>query len=209
MAIRNDFAPGEVLAAADLNDTFGSKVDYPSGGADGDALIKDGTSAVWGAAGALTLITSESFSAVSSVSVNGCFTSTYQNYRILISATSSADNQNAFRLRASGSDNSTANSYTFQDFVADGNFVGGGRTTGTSANFARFGGDINYAVLEFTQVAEAKATGFISLSQAGVSGGLIYQYVGRHNQTVAYDGFTIFPPSGTITGTLRVYGYRN
>jgi hypothetical protein len=25
MAIRNDFAPGEVLAAADLNDTFGSK----------------------------------------------------------------------------------------------------------------------------------------------------------------------------------------
>jgi hypothetical protein len=27
MAIRNDFAPGEVLAAADLNDTFGSKVD--------------------------------------------------------------------------------------------------------------------------------------------------------------------------------------
>jgi hypothetical protein len=26
MAIRNDFAPGEVLAAADLNDTFGSKL---------------------------------------------------------------------------------------------------------------------------------------------------------------------------------------
>jgi hypothetical protein len=27
MAIRDDFAPGEVLAAADLNDTFGSKLD--------------------------------------------------------------------------------------------------------------------------------------------------------------------------------------
>jgi hypothetical protein len=51
MAIRNDFAPGEVLAAADLNDTFGSKLTYPSGGANGDALIKDGTAALWGSAG--------------------------------------------------------------------------------------------------------------------------------------------------------------
>jgi hypothetical protein len=31
MAIRNDFAPGEVLAAADLNDTFGSKLDVAGG----------------------------------------------------------------------------------------------------------------------------------------------------------------------------------
>jgi hypothetical protein len=31
MAIRNDFAPGEVLAAADLNDTFGSKLPYAFG----------------------------------------------------------------------------------------------------------------------------------------------------------------------------------
>jgi hypothetical protein len=31
MAIRDDFAPGEVLAAADLNDTFGSKLDLAGG----------------------------------------------------------------------------------------------------------------------------------------------------------------------------------
>jgi hypothetical protein len=31
MAIRNDFAPGEVLAAADLNDTFGSKLNIAGG----------------------------------------------------------------------------------------------------------------------------------------------------------------------------------
>jgi hypothetical protein len=31
MAIRNDFAPGEVLAAADLNDTFGSKLPIAGG----------------------------------------------------------------------------------------------------------------------------------------------------------------------------------
>jgi hypothetical protein len=31
MAVRDDFAPGEVLAAADLNDTFGSKLPYAFG----------------------------------------------------------------------------------------------------------------------------------------------------------------------------------
>jgi hypothetical protein len=56
MAVRNDFTAGEVLAAADLNDTFGAKVDYPSGGSNGDALIKDGTAALWGTAGKILQI---------------------------------------------------------------------------------------------------------------------------------------------------------
>jgi hypothetical protein len=30
---------------------------------------------------------------------------------------------------------------------------------------------------------------------------------GAHTTATAYDGFSIFPASGTITGTLRVYGY--
>ena len=54
MAVRDDFAPGEVLAAADLNDTFddlrdglASKADYPSGGSDNNVLVKSGTSAAW------------------------------------------------------------------------------------------------------------------------------------------------------------------
>jgi hypothetical protein len=32
MAVRNDFTAGEVLAAADLNDTFASKLDYAADG---------------------------------------------------------------------------------------------------------------------------------------------------------------------------------
>jgi hypothetical protein len=35
----------------DVNVALGSKADYPSGGSDGDALIKSGTSAAWGAVG--------------------------------------------------------------------------------------------------------------------------------------------------------------
>jgi hypothetical protein len=30
-----------------------------------------------------------------------------------------------------------------------------------------------------------------------------------HNLATAYDGFTFYPAAGTITGTVRVYGYTN
>jgi hypothetical protein len=39
MAIRNDFAPGEVLAAADLNDTFGSKANLASPSFTGEVKV--------------------------------------------------------------------------------------------------------------------------------------------------------------------------
>jgi hypothetical protein len=32
---------------------------------------------------------------------------------------------------------------------------------------------------------------------------------GQLTTSTQYDGFTIYPNSGNITGTVRVYGYRN
>jgi hypothetical protein len=32
---------------------------------------------------------------------------------------------------------------------------------------------------------------------------------GYHTVVSAFDGFTIYPTSGNVTGTVRVYGYRN
>jgi hypothetical protein len=212
MAIRNDFAPGEVLAAADLNDTFGSKVDYPSGGADGDALIKSGTAASWGAAGGLTLITSESFSAVSSVSVNGCFTSTYENYLIVCDGVipSGDDIGLRFRLRASGSDNTTTN-YAYVESYA-----------GTSASNRLSQNDTSWLLGNIDNGAgspcrinlgrpEIAAQTVFSTSTFNLQAAATFQSWsnGAFLATTQFDGFSLFPASGTISGTLRVYGYRN
>jgi len=117
MAIRDDFTAGEVLAAADLNDTFASKIVYPSGGADGNALIKSGTSAAWGTAGGLALVTSEDFTAVSSISINGAFTSSFDNYRVIGSLTTNSSGANLLaRLRASGTDN-TSSVYSSMTYI--------------------------------------------------------------------------------------------
>jgi hypothetical protein len=59
MAVRDDFAPGEVLAAADLNDTFGSKVDYAT-----PTNAQTGTTYTFVAADANRLTTANNGSAV-------------------------------------------------------------------------------------------------------------------------------------------------
>jgi hypothetical protein len=211
MAIRNDFAPGEVLAAADLNDTFGSKVDYPSGGADGDALIKSGTAAAWGAAGGMVLIASETPTAVSSISINGCFSATYKHYRILFVGTGSSGFGLRFRFRVSGSDNSDSD-YS-QQFLDVG---------GTTVSALRGSNDDKWQIgvirsTTVTSICDVVVTNpFASTNKAfmanyieplngislAVSGGV-------KNVTTSFTGFTLFSGSAqTFTGTIQVYGMK-
>ena len=74
-----------------------------------------GTGVTLGAAGKVT------FSASTAVSVNGCFTSTYDNYLIVvdISATS-ANSIPQFRLRLAGTDASGATDYYSNSLVGSG-----------------------------------------------------------------------------------------
>jgi hypothetical protein len=211
MAIRNDFAPGEVLAAADLNDTFGSKLDYPSGGADGDALIKSGTAAAWSApdAAGLTLITAEPFGAVSDVSINGCFTSAYQNYSVFWDLTNSNSVEVLLRLRASGAD-ATGSNYKMQHVRAVGTTANNNSETISYVPIG-FGNEAvrRFGEIKFYNPVAAAATGLLAshysdlaTPTAGITGVF-------HSLTNTYDGFTVYPVSGTITGTIFVYGYKD
>ena len=214
MAIRDDFTAGEVLAAADLNDTFGAKVNYPSGGADGNALIKSGTSAAWGSAGGLVHIATESFSAVSSVSLNGVFTSAYANYRLLITAIIATSRQNLrMRLRLSGTDSSTNNYFTVQS----GYYVNGSLFAVATSGVSSFdlgsldSSDGRYCAsydIHKPQIAEVTS---ITGGQVGGdnTATMVTQGGGFQSLTGQYDGLTIFPAANTMTGVIRVYGYQN
>jgi hypothetical protein len=201
--------PGVSLAlATELDDQLASKAAYPSGGTDGDMLVKDGTSTDWvtPSVAGLTLITSETFSAVSSVSVNGCFTSTYRNYQIVMRVSGNTTGFR-FRLRASGTDNTGATSY----FVA---LTLGGGTTINAANsnsFWQIGNIAGQSVQNMIIIAPQVATntGFICSTVANGSPALVGTHGGDHDQATSYDGFTIFPDGGNITGNLRVYGYKD
>jgi hypothetical protein len=152
------------------------------------------------------------FSAATSVSVNGCFTSAYDTYRIVIYGGASAISIGVdARLRLSGTDNATANSYirTFVRGVS--NAASAAIITGTSFSFiASTDTDIWSTNFDVMRPALASMTGFSGMfaGTSSASSDYVAAFGGRHNQTVAYDGISIIPQSGNITGVMRIYGLR-
>jgi hypothetical protein len=114
------------------------------------------------------------------------------------------------RLRASGTDNTTASSYYY-------NFLLGG-SSGTPIAAASTQDYWQWAISSSEAVHDmqiynpflASKTNFHTVSQSGITGSTwISLFGGSHNQNTSYDGFTIYPATGTISGTIRIYGYKN
>jgi hypothetical protein len=153
------------------------------------------------------------FTGVSSISLNGSFTSTYDNYRIIatnivMSSGSPADVN--MRLRVAGTDNATASNYEW-----------GGAYVGAQASNL-FGSNNNqvqsYFSFAYGSSNELLSSGFdvfspmlaFKTSYNGQTNGYTMATLsGAMTVTTAYDGFTIYPASGTFSGVVRVYGYKN
>ena len=168
------------------------------------SIAHSGTSASIGANGQVT------FTAVTSLSLNGVFSATYDNYVVSYRLTASTTLSLRFRLRASGTDNSTANSYTLQFIDADSTTVGASRATGDQSTIAfptssQRSGNMQMIYGPYlTQPTAWRTVGAESYNNA-----YILDYAATHNQSTAYDGFTIYPSTGNITGALQVYGVRS
>lgn len=154
---------------------------------------------------------SVTFSTCATLSLNGVFTSSYDNYMLVVRhthSTSSAGVALQFRLRASGTDNSTASSYVSQLLESNGTTLTALRGTTTfgyislTTNVQREG-----ATTYLFGPQLAQATAWRSVAVYGVSSAGMYDVGGTHNQATAYDGITIYPPSGSITGLVTVYGF--
>ena len=232
------FATGDVLTAADTNGYLMQGVWVFASAAARDAAVtspqegnfcylKDTnvtqyyTGSAWAAVGGtattgLTYITGTSFSGVSSVSLpNSTFTSTYKNYAVLItitSSTSSAGTAFNFRMRASGSDNTSANySWARQYYynTASGSTGNGGDTTFVmfeSTAFARGEALINLFAPQLTERTQFTAAGYLDQNGNTVIGG---NSSGTTTVTTSYDAISFYPSNGTITGRYEVYGYAN
>ena len=145
------------------------------------------------------------YNAVNSVSLNSVFTADYTQYRVLVSCTASAAGAFLYmRNRVAGVD--AATNYDQQRLYVNGSSVAGAQ------NAASTGGGIG-AVLTTKNVYGvdvfgpqlAEKPGFVSVG--GYEGG-IEIFTTIHTTATAYDGFSLLPSSGTITGIVNVYGYK-
>ena len=147
------------------------------------------------------------FSGASSVSLNGIFSSTYENYRIVMNTTSGSGNVDIFmRLRVSGSDDTTTNyEFTKQDF---GTTSSVGRST-SEDKFSIGANSINMGSLVTVDLGSpfnSTRTNYICSNLYGTGPEGRYRQ-GQFLSATSFDGVTIYLSSGTMIGTLSVYGY--
>ena len=160
----------------------------------------------------LTLINTTSFSGVASQSINDVFSATYGYYRIILNALGSTTTQSVnLRLRVSGADNSSTN-YRRQTLVVSSSTVSGQRQTGETSFVAALGAvsstEQNFNVLEIANPFQTALTTGIKNNTYETTGNLelnlqAYSFIA----TTSFTGFTLIPVSGTITGSVSVYGF--
>jgi len=155
-----------------------------------------------------------SFTGATAVSLNGVFSSQYLNYRIMWRINTSVSTTLVARLRASGTDNTTASSY-----VTSGQYF---RSNSTNAAFTGVTTAWNICLINSPGVGRAMGT--LDLSSPNIASqtvgngnssghdstsamGIFTGYL--HSVTTSYDGISFIPNSGTITGEIQVYGYND
>ena len=183
-------------------------------------LVKDGAKAIRDLgnaidtsaedfAGGLVHIETRTVTTSSSEIFNDIFSADYDHYKAIIFGTTTTSAGINSRLRVGGVDNSTASSYVTQRGSSSGSSATADR--GATAEF--FLGSLHSSLksaitVDFFQPFIATETVFLSEVLYAVDGARRSYQGGSHNQTVSYTGLNFFPTSGSITGTISIYGYR-
>jgi hypothetical protein len=153
----------------------------------------------------LTLINTTTFSAVASQSFSNVFTTTYDNYVIKGQVRGSTNATMIWRIRSSTTDVTTGN-YVFGGYsvgtLQSQAFTSENNVTSTSSTFGQTDG--SYGVLDMTIYNPFKTD--YTQAITGYSGRWISYYGSNVNLTTSYDGITFLPNTGTITGSISIFG---
>jgi hypothetical protein len=178
----------------------------------GDAIDASMNTALGTKKAGMVLLNTTSFSAVSSVSLpDNTFTTTYHKYLIEPRLQSSAGVGINMRLRASGTD--TSGTVYRRQFIAGNNTsVTGARTTGSTSwiniIYVADSTEFSSSLLFLHNPRQATYTSALANYVIAQSGDVETSFQGYGiNATTAFDSLTLIPASGTITGSVSVYGY--
>ena len=148
----------------------------------------------------------------STLSIDNCFSATYENYRIVtkFAAATASWPGLSFRMRVGGADNSTSN---YQYMMNGRNSANADASTAaanqTSGYFGAFTGASIFDVISpFNSSVQTLVQG----QSTFYDGTAFYvRTIGNwHNVVSSFTGITFFPSASTFTTafTVRVYGYR-
>jgi hypothetical protein len=150
------------------------------------------------------------FSGASSVSVDGCFTASFENYRVTLTTVNDVGSIN-MKMRQSGTTISADYSYASPTWLSFSGFDGVNRgndvaqwdigatfvTSGSSVDIYRPFAAGQTAMFSINSPAYAQNACWMR-----ISGGIL-------DNTGSMTGFLLSASGGNLTGTLNVYGYNN
>jgi len=153
----------------------------------------------------LTLVKKQTIgTAVSSVTVTGAFSSTYDAYKIIVTGGSGAANNNALTLQLGST---TSNYYYILNYAG---YASGGPNylRGNAASNFVYVGNVNvdglFATIELQNPFLAKQTGinaqYADLTNTGMT-------TGFQNSNTSFTAFTFSSATTMTGGTIYVYGY--
>jgi hypothetical protein len=185
--------PSHSTQHANANDAIEAVEDYLLNGA--------------GRSGLLLVKTQTIGTGVSSVVVSDAFSSTYENYKILVSnGASSANPEILFSFN--GGANQYNGGFIFKPFSST-SITGTILSSGSSwsVGFSQPSGiSVN---VEIGSPFLTKVSTYCISSSVNNTGGSVIFANGFYNDTTSFTGFTLTTSTGTLTGgTIAVYGYR-
>jgi hypothetical protein len=171
-------------------------------------LLTPTSIAVGSGSGSVTSTGTVSFSASSSVSLNGVFSATYDNYKIVynVTTTNAADTL-SLRMRASGTDNSGATNYRTSRIV----ITDVSTTSRQSTNLQQLVVNSNTHCAGSVDVFNPFPNNQTYTIAHSISGQGASEYITSGMRMVdnnSFDGFTIIC-AASMTGTIQVYGYKD
>jgi len=152
------------------------------------------------------------FSGVSTLSLNGVFTSAYKVYKIFWIGRHTATTGCNMRLRASGTD-SSASDHSYAATYSNSSGGPSRYVQGLNSAFETGAAWDQYNQREITLSNPTDTTYekmfFLTWASRnsvnGYEGGV---YAGWKASTLSFDGFSLIPQSGTMLGQISVYGIR-
>jgi hypothetical protein len=156
----------------------------------------------------LAHIKTETFSGASIVSLNNIFSSSYDNYLFISTLSGNAAAGLRWRLRSGGSDISTSTyAWAVQNQGWTSSIAIGGSASDTAGEIGRVQGTDKATFNAYIKSPFLSELTFVDFHYVDVSR---YGFGGSYNtNNTSYSGLSFFATSGTISGVVKVYGYRD
>lgn len=148
------------------------------------------------------------FTGVNSVSLNGVFSATYANYLVIVSRATFSGTGSDFRLRlrVGGADDSTSNYARQQIYAASTSLSAASTTADQEFTMNGSGATDFYTRMEIYSPFLVQKTAMISNGYTDIPAALLRNHMFR--ATTSFDGFSIYPTTGSMSGAVFVYGYK-